>query len=459
MAKKKKKKIRWSGVAILAVFFSGVAVGLYFLLAYIGGIIKGWFTPSIAEESEVVAEQSYISPEMLTPDSLVVPRLERLVRQSTQLDTTILSISLYDLSAQAYVYELEASRPLIPASCMKIPTAIAAYELLGADHHYHTAVSVRGEVRDSVLYGDMHLQADDDPMLLTFDSLVCQLQHAGIRSVRGELTYSIERTDTLSSHPSTMSWDIPYARIPLLLRGEQYIKRQFRYALSQAGISCSRHDDEEDFGVGYVADDNDQDAWREVAVYDTPLTDVLSPMLIYSSNVKAEAVLYHLDRHCSLLTLPQADWTIKHSVQRFWEEHFMGSNFASFALRFRMQGATMLDGSGLSPLNRLSTHFLVEMLRYAWSQPSLRDYLIDEGLASPGHPTRRGSLSHRMDAPLYRDRIFVKTGTLTTQGVSSLSGYLHAPNGRWYIFSIINQNCPVAEGRLFQDAFCKAMMQ
>ena len=87
----------------------------------------------------------------------------------------------------------------------------------------------------------------------------------------------------------------------------------------------------------------------------------------------------------------------------------------------------------------------------------LKNYFINEALASPAS-ARSGSLLTRMARPEYRDRIFVKTGTLVTKGGSSLSGYLQGRDGHWYIFSIIHEDSPVADARIFQDRLCKMMM-
>jgi D-alanyl-D-alanine carboxypeptidase len=97
------------------------------------------------------------------------------------------------------------------------------------------------------------------------------------------------------------------------------------------------------------------------------------------------------------------------------------------------------------------------MLRYVYHDEMLKNYFINEALASPAS-ARSGSLLTRMARPEYRDRIFVKTGTLVTKGGSSLSGYLQGRDGHWYIFSIIHEDSPVADARIFQDRLCKMMM-
>ena len=172
-------------------------------------------------------------------------------------------------------------------------------------------------------------------------------------------------------------------------------------------------------------------------------------MLIHSSNIKADALYYHID----------------HVYDRFAGVNSCEGQRVRDLLPTLAPSMTYLasfvinDGSGLSPENRLTADFLVELLNYAWQHDDMRHVLLDQALATPGHPVRHGSLLTRMSAPLYRNKIFVKTGTLTTRGLSSLAGYAQAADGRWLIFAVINEDSPVAESRIFQDRLCKELVR
>ena len=93
-----------------------------------------------------------------------------------------------------------------------------------------------------------------------------------------------------------------------------------------------------------------------------------------------------------------------------------------------------------------------------YDNPEIWNVMVDELLATPNDPVRQGSLTGRMTEPLFTGRVFGKTGTLTTVGVSSLSGYCLSDGGRWYAFSVISEDTPVAESRLLQDALCKVLV-
>ena len=445
--RKKKKKIKWSGVALLVLILATILAAVVSLIWWLGSLLVGWIFPNDSHSSPIDSVE-LVDPALILQDSIRAAEVGTLVKNAYRLDSTLLGLYVYDATTHQTVYEVNADKRFIPASCMKIPTAIAALERLGMDHRYVTTLQVRGDMVGDTLVGELLLQADDDPMILTLDSLVGMMQETGIRAVRGRLAYDLSREDALSSHPSTKTWDIKSSRVPTLLKGRAFVQDAFRAALSRRGVAV--------IPDSTVAREG---AWREVSRQETALTDVLSPMLQFSSNVKAEAVFYHLDRAEGLIRDRQMHWEHPHAVEDFWHRFFLGESQFMGLKSLKMQGVVINDGSGLSPQNRLSPRLLVEMLQYAWNRDSLRNYLIDEGLATPGEYPRRGSLSGRMSSPIFRNRVFVKTGTLTSEAVSSLAGFIHSSDEHWYIFAIINQRCPVSEGRIFQDDFCRLFVR
>lgn len=91
------------------------------------------------------------------------------------------------------------------------------------------------------------------------------------------------------------------------------------------------------------------------------------------------------------------------------------------------------DGSGLSRQNLLTPHAVVQLLRYAASQPwatSFRDSLPVAGVD--------GSLSERFKNLPLQGRVRAKTGALG--GVKTLSGYATTDSGEEVAFSILSNN-------------------
>lgn len=430
---KKRYRIRWDRVIAFLLTLAAIIAAIYYAIV---GIIS-LFTSASPQAKDADTVAVAVDPRQLAESQHMTELLDSLMRQPMRLDTSKIAVCVYDITTQQRVYAFHHAQLLPPASCMKLPTALAALTALGMDHRYSTTIQTRGTMRGDTLVGNVLLRADDDPLVMDFHSLVAQMRQRGIRAVRGNIYYDLARTDTLRPHPTAKSWDIAYHRTPLLLKGKAFIEREFAATLRAEGIA-------------FVADASVQpkERYRIVAAERHPLRDVISPMLIHSSNIKADALLYHLDRHKHLAADRSQHWQTPHAT-----ELVLAGIFGADAMR----GFVINDGSGLSPDNRLTAAFLVDMLCHAYANDAMRRYLMDEALATPASE-RSGSLLSRMSQPQYANRIFCKTGTMTTIGASSLAGYLHAADNHWYAFAIINTDSPVAESRIFQDRLCKMMM-
>lgn len=430
----KKRRIRWGRVVIAAsIVLALLATIIYYIILFIASLFST-ADPTEAEETDFYDIKA--SKELLHDDKVMHDRLDSLMHQPQRLDTNMIAISVFDATTGQNVYNVRNTELHSPASCMKIATALAAIETLGIDYRYRESIQVRGTMKGDTLIGNMLVHSDDDPLLESFDSLIQQMKNRGIRHVRGNVYFSLARTDTLRPHPSAKVWDIPYWKTPLMLKGQRYVERQFMANLSSRGVSFKR-----DWSV------RPKGQYRAVASSSHKLTDVLTPMLIHSSNIKADAVFYHLDYKARLSKNHKIDWDAEHYLRKYLVKEFADSSIV------------INDGSGLSPDNRMSSDFLVALLKRIYSKKHLREYFINEGLASPGIPGRSGSLLTRMSRPEYRNRLYCKTGTQVTIGTSSLAGFIHGYDDHWYIFAIINTDSPVAESRMFQDRVCKLMMK
>jgi D-alanyl-D-alanine carboxypeptidase/D-alanyl-D-alanine-endopeptidase (penicillin-binding protein 4) len=110
-----------------------------------------------------------------------------------------------------------------------------------------------------------------------------------------------------------------------------------------------------------------------------------------------------------------------------------------------LAGVRIVDGSGLSPYNRITATTLASLLQAAWSNPVIRKAFIDS-LPVAG---RTGTLAARMRAPPARGRVAAKTGT--TASASTLAGYVR---GR-FAFAVLSNGRPVNQyrARQAQDRF------
>lgn len=96
------------------------------------------------------------------------------------------------------------------------------------------------------------------------------------------------------------------------------------------------------------------------------------------------------------------------------------------------------DTSGLSHANRITANEQTKLLWSIHKEPFYNTFLA--GLPVAGNPIKSISttLQKRLTGTLTRNKVHAKTGAIT--GVYSLSGYVQAKSGRWYIFSVLTQN-------------------
>jgi D-alanyl-D-alanine carboxypeptidase/D-alanyl-D-alanine-endopeptidase (penicillin-binding protein 4) len=114
---------------------------------------------------------------------------------------------------------------------------------------------------------------------------------------------------------------------------------------------------------------------------------------------------------------------------------------------------SLRDGSGMSRLNVVTPHAVVELLLYMAKSTNYEDWTTM--LAVGGID---GTLENRMKSKKLKGRIFAKTGSLTH--VTALSGYAERRNGRRYVFSMIanNYNGPAADIRDVMDKICSLLV-
>ena len=110
------------------------------------------------------------------------------------------SMSLYVVNSKTneVVFDYNSQLGLVPASCQKIITSIAAYELLGKDFQYKTQLGYNGKITKGTLYGNLHIKGYGDPTLgswryaSTKDTAVLKdwlgaIKQVGIKKINGNI--------------------------------------------------------------------------------------------------------------------------------------------------------------------------------------------------------------------------------------------------------------------------------
>ncbi|MEJ7739087.1 MAG: D-alanyl-D-alanine carboxypeptidase/D-alanyl-D-alanine-endopeptidase [Chitinophagaceae bacterium] len=122
----------------------------------------------------------------------------KMLEADGQLKHGILSIYVADSKTGKSVYAKNAEIGLAPASCQKVITSVAAFELLGTNYRYQTELSYDGSIENGILKGNLHLTGSGDPSFgswryastkedLILQQIVNQVKKAGIRKIQGQL--------------------------------------------------------------------------------------------------------------------------------------------------------------------------------------------------------------------------------------------------------------------------------
>jgi len=343
-----------------------------------------------------------------------------------------------DLTTGRQLYARNLHLALIPASNEKLAVTYASLLALGPSFRFSTDVLGEGELEGTLWRGDVVLKGYGDPTLSTLDllSLASQLRSQGIRRITGHVVGDESFFDAKRMAPGWKSYfflnESPALSALTVDRGRYQGRatRQpalaaalsFRAALLRAGISVAGR---------ALTGSADSAAVPLATIQSVPLAGVLRFMDHESDNFTAELLLKQLGAGIGLQGTTAAG---AQAVLQLLEEQ-----------QIPLTGVRIVDGSGLSRLDRLTTEAVVAMLRSSWLDEDLRELLLD-ALPVAG---RNGTLDSRMRGTVAAGRVRAKTGTLND--ASALSGYVR----RRYAFSVI-QNGPgmsVYWARKAQDQF------
>jgi D-alanyl-D-alanine carboxypeptidase/D-alanyl-D-alanine-endopeptidase (penicillin-binding protein 4) len=343
-----------------------------------------------------------------------------------------------DLRTGNVVFARRAALALAPASTEKLAVSYTALALLGPRYRIETRVVAEGALQGSTWRGPIVLQGKGDPTLSRWDLRVLarRIRAQGITHVAGpvigdESFFDRRRTATGWRASYYINECAPLSA--LTVDGGRYrgrISRRpalaaaatFREALQKAGVSVRGR-----ATVGRAQ----ANAVTLAGTSSAPLHDLLRLLDRDSDNFAAEVLLKHLGAAELGRGTTAAGAEV---VRRTLDEAGVP-----------LDGVRIVDGSGLSLLDRATVAELVGILSAAWSDPDVQPSFV-RSLAVAG---RTGTLKRRM-----RGRAVVaKTGT--TSQASALAGFAA---GR-YAFAVVQNGSPVSWwwARVAQDRFATVL--
>ena len=441
--------------------------------------------------------------------------LQKQVEKADFLKRADAGILVYDLTdSDKEVFSYRAEKLFRPASVEKLLTCIAALSTLDSLHTFDTRLTYTGLITGDTLTGNLYVKGYFDPLFDDDDlhQMADAIRAAGIHHLKGKLIGDVTFMDSLYWGPG-WAWDDtpetyqPYLSPLMLARGcvdiylsprrkgeaaairvvpesdyyhidnrtqshtrgagrlnatrnwlangntilltgnvtssvrrslnlygsKEFFLHTLRHALMQKGISIPLD------SLGFYPCPTDT-----LPLYHNvhSLHEVIKQALKTSDNLAAEAIGFHVAaRHANGKSyLGFAD--SQNALKSFVKKHLhIPSN------HFRVR-----DASGMSGYNYVSPTLVMRCLQYAYRHPAIFNALYD---CLPIAGTD-GTLIHRMQHGKAFRNVRAKTGTLSA--VSSLAGYVQAPNGHLLAFVILTQNAlNTTEARAFQDRLCEIL--
>ncbi len=213
------------------------------------------------------------------------------------------SLLIIDLANGSTLAELNADKPLIPASIMKCVTTATLLDRMSEDARFHTRVYTTGPVRDGVLEGNVVVVGSGDPSLnsrhVDGNSDICAeiaeaLAREGVSTIGGRIVVDEEVWSGPAIPPSWMSGDLPHAygtgshglNFEDNASGSRSVSNpaavfdtRLRSALSRRGIT--------------VAGESVREGERQLLVdhQSVPLDEIMRSCMMRSDNQYAEALL------------------------------------------------------------------------------------------------------------------------------------------------------------------------
>ncbi|MDH3620905.1 MAG: D-alanyl-D-alanine carboxypeptidase/D-alanyl-D-alanine-endopeptidase [Gammaproteobacteria bacterium] len=417
----------------------------------------------------------------------------RSVLEVREIAAESLSIFVQDVESGELVLQWKAEEPRNPASTMKLLTTLVALDTLGPAYRWKTDIFAFGEVNNGFLDGDLLLKGYGDPFLVTERvwQLLRSIRHAGIDHISGDLLLDDSYFDIGDYDPAAFDRQPlrAYNVAPnALLMNFKVVRYQFepegqsvsvrldpqldnlqvdnRLRLVpgycggfQRGITVTNNEDNDRvtfsgkfpngckryamdrtvlshnaFAYGLLTS-----LWREsggtinggwqnvvlaseaepILTFESPpLVDMISSVNKHSNNVMARQILYTLS--AEVLGAPGTEAGGRKVVADWLSKNKLG--FGKLALE---------NGAGLSREARTTAKDMGAMLRFAWAQPYMPEYLASMSLTGLD-----GTLSRRFRNSDLVGKAHLKTGSL--DHVTAIAGYLQGRSGRRFSVVVLH---------------------
>jgi D-alanyl-D-alanine carboxypeptidase/D-alanyl-D-alanine-endopeptidase (penicillin-binding protein 4) len=414
-----------------------------------------------------------------------------------------LSVHVQDLDTGEVVLAWRAGEARNSGSSIKLLTTLVALDVLGPAHRWQTRVYALGDVESGELRGDLLLEGGGDPYLVAERVWLLQqrLRLAGIRRIDGDLLINDAYFDVGEHNPAafdrqplraynvapnalmmnfkvirywfrpvpdtgkvTVELDPPLANVrienrlrtgPGPCRGYQRgitmtanadfdeitLTGKFpqgckRYAMDRTALSHNAYA----FGIFKAlwlqSGSELSGSWNTapvpenaepVLVFESPtLAEVITRVNKHSNNVMARHLLYTLA--AEVLGAPGTEAGGRKVVGDWLVDNDLELSTLAFE-----------NGAGLSRDVRISASDFGALLKFAWQQPYMPEFVASMPISGMD-----GTLRRKFGAKPLLGRAHLKTGTL--DHVAAISGYLQSRSGRRFSVVALQNHTDVHRG-------------
>lgn len=415
---------------------------------------------------------------------------------SSFFDTAAVSIDVFDLTSNKILYQKNNKLLLHPASNMKVLTTATALFFLEKDFAFETSLYHDGIVIDSTLYGNIYLVGGCDPDFSTADLrvLVSSIKELGINRIQGNIYGDVSMLDSLfwgngwmwDDDPST---DFPYLTpltindnavkvhvFPTDIDGKPKVTFEpssFFLKVENKATTVSSQRTSLEITRDFVNRKNDIIVNGCINQSDSFYSDeinVVYPEKYFLTLAKEEIekrgisfmgnieISYLPIEAEHLFTFKRKFTDVINNLNKQSDNLSAEMTLRALALKFYGKPATaengvqlvdslinisgkdphnyrIVDGSGVSHYNLISTELLNAVLKYFYLYKPELFKTLSQSFPLAGVD---GTLKRRMKNTLAENNLRAKTGTIS--GVSALSGYVTTKSNHQLSFSLMIQN-------------------
>ncbi len=318
---------------------------------------------------------------------------------------------VHSLEDGSELFSVNSSLPLIPASIMKCVTTESLLHLVNPDFRFSTRVFVTGKVEDGVLSGNLFVEGSGDPSLNSrhvadIGDICVEIGDAVVKRGINEIKGRIEVDESVWDGPSyPSSWaagDLPHAygtashglNFEDNASGSRSVKNpaevfkgRMSAALKLRGITLAGNEIEND-GFELLLDHQS-----------VPIDEIMRSCMMRSDNQYAESLFRTFAVESGRKgSLEEAS---KQEI-KLWKKE-----------KAPMQGVNIVDGSGLSRQNRVTSDFMAHVLRKGSSDPYYASFFPLAG--------QEGTLKRFLNGTPLEGYVAMKTGSMN--GIQCYAGY------------------------------------